>query len=144
MQHRASLRLAAKLDRQQYDESQLISIKVPATHLAYYNNSATFERVDGEIEINGILCQYVKRRIYNDSLEVLCIPNHTAMKLRMAGKDHLKLITDLEQNPDYYIVTPLFQLKDRCSTRLVQRRPFLVCIPFMLLSTDERPPDLRA
>jgi hypothetical protein len=144
MQYRASLQLTLDLDRRQYDESQLISVKIPATHLSYYNSSTVFERVDGQIEINGVVCQYVERRIYNDSLELLCIPNHTVMKLRTAGKDHFRLITDLEQNPDYYIVTYVFRLKSRAFTMLPRRPLFLVQIPSTQLPADERPPDFLA
>src|ERR1700733_8110979 len=88
MQDRANLQLQSQLDLRHYDESQLVSFKMPATSLAYYNNSAIFERVDGQIEINGIPYQYVKRRIYNDSIEFLCIPNQTALKLRVSGEDY--------------------------------------------------------
>lgn len=144
MQYRASIQLASDLDRRQYDESQLISIKIPATHLSYYNSSTAFERVDGQIEINGVVCQYVERRIYNDSLELLCIPNHTVMKLRTAGKDHSKLITDLEQNQDYYTVTQIFQLKERFFTVLDRWPLTILQIPTTQLPADERPPDSLA
>src|SRR5580658_5132677 len=54
LEDHANARLEAQLDMNDYDESQLISFKVPAEHLAYYNNSKQFDRVDGEIEINGV------------------------------------------------------------------------------------------
>jgi hypothetical protein len=98
LQDRADLQLQSQLDLRHYDESRLISIKLPATHLAYYNNSAVFERVDGRIEINGIPFQYVKRRIYNDSIELLCIPNQMALKLRLSGEDYFKLINDIQRS----------------------------------------------
>jgi hypothetical protein len=69
---KADRELETRLDENRYDESQLISIKVPVTHLSYYNTSDQFERVDGNIEFGGIQYKYVKRRIFNDSLEVLC------------------------------------------------------------------------
>ena len=144
MQYRAGRQLMSDLDRSQYDASQLISVKIPATHLSYYNSSTAFERVDGQVEINGVVCQYVERRIYNDSLELLCIPNHTATKLRKAGKNHFRLITDLEQNSDYYIATHILRLKERVFAFLAQRPPFLVHIPSTLLPTDERPPNFQA
>jgi len=143
MQHHASLEMESQLDRRQYNSSQLISIKVPATHLSYYNSSLNFERVDGQIEINGVLCQYVERRLYNDSLELLCIPNHTVTKLRMTGKDHFKLIVDVEQSPDYYIVTTLYQIKERSYTRVCQRPSYQVFIPSAFPSAEDRPPDVR-
>jgi len=143
MQHRASQQMVSALDSRQYNESQLISIKIPATHLGYYIGSSTFERVDGQIEINGVICQYVERRLYMDSLELLCIPNHTVTKLRMSGKDHLRLITDVEQIADYYIVTHLYELKERTFTLVKTRPSYHVHIPFTSLSADERPPDVQ-
>jgi hypothetical protein len=97
MEDKANTRMEAQLDNNNYDESQLISIKVPATHLAYYNNSKQFERVDGEIEINGIQYKYVKKRLYHDSFEYLCIPNNDVTKLRTARDDFFKLVNDLQQ-----------------------------------------------
>ena len=82
----ATRRLDARLDQQEYNEDQLITIKVPLTSLAYFNNSAAFERSSGQIEINGIPCRYVKRRIYHDSLEMRCIPNQPALQLRQFGQ----------------------------------------------------------
>jgi len=97
MEDKANTRLEAQFDNNNYDESQLLSIKVPASHLAYYNNSKQFERVDGEIEINGIQYKYVKKRLYNDSFEYLCIPNNDVSKLRTARDDFFKLVNDLQQ-----------------------------------------------
>jgi hypothetical protein len=93
---KANTRLEAQLDDNNYDESQLISIKIPAEHLAYYNNSKQFDRVDGKIEISGIQYNYVKKRLYNDSLEFLCIPNHEVMRLQTAKDDFFKLVNDLQ------------------------------------------------
>ena len=58
-QERAKIKLEARLDVNDYDESQLISVKVPVTHLAYYNSSASFERVNGSVEILGVQYKYV-------------------------------------------------------------------------------------
>jgi hypothetical protein len=90
--------LEARLDDNNYDESQLISIKVPSTHLTYYNSSDKFERVDGRIEIGGVQYKYVKRRLFNDSVEVLCIPNQTGMNIQTAKNDFYKLVNDLQHN----------------------------------------------
>jgi len=98
MEDKANTRLEAQLDNNNYDEAQLISIKVPANHLAYYNNSKQFERVDGEIEINGVQYKYVKKRLYNDAFEYLCIPNNDVNKLRTARDDFFKLVNDLQNN----------------------------------------------
>jgi len=88
--------LETQLDNNNYDESQLISVKIPVTYLPYYNNSISYERVDGQIEIEGVQYKYVKRRIYHDSLEMLCIPNHNSMKLLSAKNEFFKFVNDLQ------------------------------------------------
>jgi hypothetical protein len=98
MESRANRQLEAKLDDGQYDESQLISIRIPATSLSYYNNSFQYERVHGEIDIRGIRYEYCKRRILNDSIEFLCIPNQGAMKMQTARDDFFQLMNDLSRN----------------------------------------------
>ena len=119
MQDRANLQLQSQLDLRHYDESQLISIKLPATHLAYYNNSARFERVDGRIDINGVPYQYVKRRIYNDSIELFCIPNQMTLKLRLSGEDYFKLINDIrhsQQGQGHPVATKFFAVDPYTAT----------------------------
>jgi hypothetical protein len=96
MQETASAKLETQLDNNDYDENQLISIKIPVTYLPYYNNSKAYERIDGQIEIEGIQYKYVKRRIYNDSLEMLCIPDHDVMKLMSAKNEFFKFVNDLQ------------------------------------------------
>lgn len=152
----ASGRLASRIDRQQYDVSQLISIKVPVTHLSYYNNSGSFERVDGQIEINGIPYQYVQRRIFNDSLELLCIPNQMALRLRMSRDEYFKLVNDIQRSAgsrpgshpvntksfiaDPYTVTHLLQIGEREFTVVDRPHPSFAHLHSIYLSTDERPP----
>jgi|SRR5450432_1399745 len=97
IEDKANARLAAELDANKYDESQLVSLKIPIKYISYYSSSTTFERIDGQIEINAIQYEYVKRRIYKDSLEVLCIPNHEAMKLKAAQNEFFRFSNDLAQ-----------------------------------------------
>jgi len=98
LEDRADRQMEALLDSESYDESQLITLKVPSTHLSYYNSSTRFERADGQIEIGGVRYKYVARRLYNDSLELRCIPNQTAMSLQSARNDFFKLVNDLQQH----------------------------------------------
>ncbi len=49
MEDKADMQLEAQLDQDQYDQSQLVSIKIPVKYISYYSGSTTFERVDGEI-----------------------------------------------------------------------------------------------
>jgi len=97
MEHKADTRLETRLDNNHYDESQLIQLKVPID-LPYQTTWAAFERFDGEIEMNGILYKYVKRKLVNDTLILLCIPNHKKMELQTARNDFFKTTNDISQN----------------------------------------------
>jgi hypothetical protein len=97
-QQQADNRLVARLDGKDYQESDLLSIKIPLTTLSYYNSSNGFERVDGAIDIGGLRYNYVKRRIFKDSLELLCIPNMTAISLQKAKNEFFGQVNDLQQH----------------------------------------------
>ena len=72
LEDRANTAFNSRLDSDNYDESDLISIKV-ANNLPY-TNAKKFERVNGQIEIAGVQYNYVKIKVSADSLELLCIP----------------------------------------------------------------------
>ena len=97
MASRSDAALELALDEKGYNESDLISIKQP-TNLPYYTNNETFQRIDGEVEIDGIQYKYVKSRIYNDSLEMLCIPHHAKMKFEESRNDYAQAAHDFQQN----------------------------------------------
>jgi hypothetical protein len=93
----ANQSLEAAIDKNNYSEDQLISIKKPI-NLPYYNNTKDFTRTYGEVEMNGVLYQYVKSRIYNDSLEMLCIPNTSKQQLLDAKDDFAQATFDLQKD----------------------------------------------
>ena len=105
--------LAVQLDMGQYNETELISIKTPL-NLPYYTNSENYERVYGSIEIEGVGYEYVKRRIYNDSLELLCLPDKVHQKLESAKVDFFKMSSDIpgssqnKKNASFKNVLPEF------------------------------------
>ena len=97
MQQQADATLEARLDNNDYDESQLIEIKVPI-NLPYQISQTAFERVDGDIEVGGIHYKYVKRKIADGELILKCIPNQDRQRLQSAGTDFFKLVNDLAQD----------------------------------------------
>lgn len=159
LEERADRNLEASLDNNNYDGSQLITIKIASTHLSYYNSSTQFERVDGQIEIGGVWYKYVERRLFNDSLELRCIPNHAAMRLQTARNEFFQLVNDLQHNGqskksgshpvasrnfsavDFYIGTDPFKLEDPVITLLLTWPHNTPAIPSTYSLTDEQPPD---
>lgn len=97
LQHKADIQLEARLDKNQYNESQLIELKV-SIHLPYQTSWAEYERYDGEISLNGTLYKYVERKVSNDTLYLKCLPNTKKMHLETAKDDYFKNTNDLAQN----------------------------------------------
>jgi len=93
MQGRHATFLEKKLDRQQYNDKELISIKTPL-HLPYYTSSTEYERAYGSVMVNGVTYEYVKRRVHQDTLELLCLPDKGKMELQTAENDFFKMSVD--------------------------------------------------
>lgn len=96
-QQQSDKRLEASFDKQEYDNADLITIKVPLS-LPYLNNQQDFERIDGEINVGGKILKYVKRKISDGNLILLCIPDHNKMRIESAKDEFFKYANDLVQN----------------------------------------------
>ena len=93
----ANQSLETALDKNNYNEEELISIK-KGINLPYYNSTKDFTRAYGEVEMNGVLYKYVKSRIYNDSLEMLCIPNTSKQQLLNSKDNFTSAVFDLQKS----------------------------------------------
>lgn len=96
-QQQNDTRLEAKFDNNNYDESQLIELRVPL-NVPYQNNWSSYERYDGEITVKGVLYKYVKRKVENNELVLLCYPNSDKAKLLNARDEFFKLANDFQQH----------------------------------------------
>lgn len=97
LQQKADQHLVAQLDNNNYNEEELIELKVPL-ELPYQTDWKDFERVDGDIEIDGVHYKYVKRKVQDGQLILKCIPNTTKQDLLSARDQFFKLVNDLEQD----------------------------------------------
>jgi hypothetical protein len=93
LETRSNQEMQASLDKNDYNEQDLVTIKV-ALSLPYFTNWSEFEEYNGSIEINGQHYNYVKRKVYNDTLILLCIPNHAQNLVSNAQNDYEKLVSD--------------------------------------------------
>jgi len=91
---RADLAMEAGLDRDQYDETKLVALTVTLDN-PYQIEQHSFERVSGEISFQGKIYKYVKRRIYDGKLVVLCIPDQRRMVLSNAKSDYCNAANNL-------------------------------------------------
>lgn len=95
-QQQSDVKLEAALDKEEYNDADLVTIKVPLS-LPYVNSQNSFERINGEITVNGKILKYVKRKISGGNLILLCLPDDNKMRLEAAKDDFFKYATDLVQ-----------------------------------------------
>jgi hypothetical protein len=93
MQASSDAALEKQVDLDKYDGQRLITIKTKL-NLPYYVSSPKFERAYGSITISGTSYQYVKRRIYKDTLELLCVPNEAKTTMQSLKNEIAKAAAD--------------------------------------------------
>jgi len=91
---KADIKLEAALDKDNYNEEQLFTLKIPI-NLPYQNIGNSSERISGEIIINGETYRYVKRRVANDTLFLACIRNTEKINLQQKSNDYFGKVNDL-------------------------------------------------
>lgn len=89
--------LTQNLDNNLYSRTDLVEVKIPL-NLPYQTNWNEYERFDGNINFDGIHYNYVMRKVCNDTLYILCIPNHKKTQLYNAQSNYQKLVNDIPSN----------------------------------------------
>jgi hypothetical protein len=91
---KADERLSARLE-QPLPEQELFSIRVK-TDLPPYTGNSGYDWVSGTVTYEGVLYQYVKRKINGDSIEYLCLPHTGRMQVESARDAFFRLCNDLQ------------------------------------------------
>lgn len=86
MQDHADRKLESLIDNHEYDESELVEIRV-ALNLPYQQRYTEYERHYGEIEIDGNSYTYVKSRVEGDVVIFKCIANASRQTLKNIHND---------------------------------------------------------
>ncbi len=94
LENKADRQMQAKLDASDYDEDDLVTIKVASNLPPYTYNSGDFQNINGTINVNGINYNYVKLRYYNDTMELKCIANQEKTGIMNARDEFSKLAND--------------------------------------------------
>ena len=97
LQQQADKQLQTRLDNEAYNDEDLITIKVPLS-LPYLTNWKDFERTDGEITLDGKIYHYVKQKVYEGEMILMCLPDEQKMHLENAKDDFFKLANELLSN----------------------------------------------
>ncbi len=123
--------LISRLDKNAYSDNELIEVKVPIK-LPYQISQADFERFDGEVDVDGTHFNYVKRKIQNDTLILLCIPNTERTSISTARETFFSLVNDINGATDSQAPVPVKSLKSTVS-EFFQVETVLIHAPLTVL-----------
>ena len=93
MQYRNDVAVLKKLERNGYDESQTVTLKVQIS-IPYGVENSDFERVDGMFEHHGEFYRLVKQKYEKDTLTVICIKDFEIKRIKQALTNYVKTFTD--------------------------------------------------
>jgi hypothetical protein len=93
MLRQARVALNEKIENDQYQDDQTVTIKIPLT-LPYPVHQNYFERVTGDFEHQGEFYKLVKQKYANDTLYVVCIRSADEKKAFKVFSDLIKISTD--------------------------------------------------
>jgi hypothetical protein len=96
IQYDEELELA--LDNNDYDTSQIIELDSKVI-LPYVADWKDFERVDGEVMIDGVYYKFVERKYENGRIIYRCIPNTNKIKLHHARSTFYQLMNEIQDSP---------------------------------------------
>ncbi len=89
-QQQADIQMIASLEQDEYNAADLITIKIPI-NLPYQSNWKEFERVDGEVNIEGKIYKYIKRKVQDGEPVLLCLPDKNKTRLTTAKMNFLSM-----------------------------------------------------
>jgi len=97
LQQKAERNIVAKIDKQEYNDADLITLSVPLS-MPYLTDSKDFVSKDGEITLNGKVYHYVKQKISQGNLILKCLPDEQQTHLQNAKVNFFKLANELQNS----------------------------------------------
>jgi hypothetical protein len=91
---KADASMEARIDKDQYDENDLVTLQIPL-YSPYQLEQKTFERTNGEVNINGKTFKYVKRKVSDGNLILLCLADNHKTVLKNAKSEFGNGVNDL-------------------------------------------------
>lgn len=92
--------LEIALDDKNYDTSQIIELDSKVV-LPYVADMSNFERVDGEVIIDGIHYKFVERKYENGRIIYHCIPNIEKIRLYNARSAFYQLMNEIQDTANH-------------------------------------------
>ena len=93
-EQKADAAMESMLDKDQYQESELIALTIPLNN-PYQKDQSAFVRVNGEINFQGKTYKLVKRKVTDGTVVLLCIQDSHKMVLKKGSTEFGNAISGL-------------------------------------------------
>lgn len=93
IEEKATTRLENNISAGKYSDDQLVEIKIPL-NMPYYTDR-DYENVYGETDFDGKHYRYVKRKVSNNTLYLLCLPNEEKTSIVKVKNEFAKAVNDI-------------------------------------------------
>ena len=90
MEKQSSVNLNTAIEKNNYSEDDLVEIKIPLNNP--YISDHSYEDAFGETTVKGKSYQYVKRKISENTLYLMCLPNEEKASLTTTKNKVFSLI----------------------------------------------------
>lgn len=96
IEENATTKLEQKISAGNFNEEQLVEIRIPL-NMPYYSDK-DYEEVYGETDWNGEHYRYVKRKVSNNTLYLLCLPDKENTSIAKVKNEFTKAVNDFPVN----------------------------------------------
>lgn len=93
LQYKNNVAMSQRLDADQYDESQAITLEIPM-NVPYLTDDAEFSRVDGVFEYKGESYRMVKQKYAKEVLTLIVIKDTENKRIADAMSDYVMSFSD--------------------------------------------------
>ncbi|HEX5150864.1 MAG TPA: hypothetical protein VFW07_05420 [Parafilimonas sp.] len=97
LEKRADNTIVSRIDNEKYNDADLITLTIPLS-MPYIQDSKDFEKKDGEIKLNGKIYHYVKQKISQGNLVLMCLPDEEKTHLQNAKDNFFRVANELQNN----------------------------------------------
>jgi hypothetical protein len=108
--------LTERLNSDMYDLGATVTFKVPLA-VPYGTDSKSYERVDGEFEKDGEIYRFVKQRMYQDTLYIVCVKDEKTSRINNALEDFVQSFAGQDDDTQQKTTSPGF-FKDYVDTQI--------------------------
>ena len=90
--------LEQSLDNKTYDDGDIFLVKLAMSLPYQTTRSVNYDRVDGEVNVNGEIYRYVQRKVDNDTLYLQCIRHTEKTAIQQKANDYFGKTADVAAN----------------------------------------------